>query len=164
MIKIITGPINTGKSSWLLKDYNSKKDNSYVDGFACFKIINNSEHIGYELMHLATGEKCQFIRKINHIPNNWNEAFRLGMHYSFNQEGFDFAKRITDEALAKGVKCFYLDEVAHLELKAQGFSDILKRVLAAKIDLVLVVREALVEKICDKFGIKEYECIKPKFN
>jgi nucleoside-triphosphatase THEP1 len=161
MVKIITGPINTGKTSWLVNDFKSKK---HADGFACKKVKVNDEHIGYELVHLATGETCQFIRKINHIPEGWNEAFRLGMHYTFNKEGFNFAEKICDKALKNKVSCFYLDEVAHLELKDQGFAEILKRILDAKIDLVLVVREALVEKICEKFGIKEYEIIKPNFN
>ena len=161
MIKIVTGPINTGKTTWITRDYKSR---SNADGFACRKIRENDEHIGYELVHLATGETCQFIRKINHIPDGWNEAFRLGMHYTFNKEGFAFANKICDEALANGVSCFYLDEVAHLELKGQGFADILKRVLIAKVDLILVVREALIEKICDAFNIKDYEIVKPDFS
>lgn len=160
MIKIITGPINTGKSTWLEKDFNT---NSNADGFVCRKVRVNNEHIGYEIVHLTNGESRHFIRKIDHIPEKWNEAFRLGMHYSFNKEGFDFANKITEEALSKGVKCFYLDEVAHLELKGQGFANILRRILDAKIDLVLVVREALVEKICETFGIKDYLCQKPDF-
>ena len=161
MVTIVTGPINTGKTTWLIKDFNSREN---ADGFACKKLRINDEHIGYELVHLSTGETCHFISKINHIPADWNEAFRLGMHYSFNQEGFSFADKICDEALAKGVSCFYLDEVAHLELKGQGFADILRRILAADIDLILVVREALVEKICQAFGIKEYKVVKPDFN
>ena len=161
MVTIVTGPINTGKTTWLMKDYASREN---ADGFGCRKVKENDEHIGYELVHLATGETCQFIRKINHISDGWNEAFRLGMHYTFNKEGFAFADKICDEALAKGVKCFYLDEVAHLELKGQGFANILRRILAADIDLILVVREALVEKICQAFDIKDYKVIKPDFN
>ena len=161
MIKIVTGPINTGKTTWLIKDFNSKEN---ADGFACRKVKINGEHIGYELIHLASGESCQFIRKIEHIPENWNEAFRLGMHYSFNKEGFDFANKICEEALSKKVSCFYLDEAGHLELKGRGFADILKKVLAADVDLVLVVREALIEKMCEAFGIKEYVIVKPDFH
>lgn len=161
MVTIVTGPINTGKTTWLINDFKSKEN---VDGFACRKVKINNEHIGYELVHLATGETCQFIRKINHIPDGWNEAFRLGMHYTFNQEGFAFANNICNEALARGVKCFYLDEVAHLELKGQGFADILRRILSANVDLVLVVREALIEKICETFGIKDYKVVKPEFS
>lgn len=159
MIYILTGPINTGKTSWLIDDF---KKRSNADGFACRKVRVNGEHIGYELVHLKTGETCQFIRKIAHIPEDWNEAFRLGVHYSFNKEGAAFAQKITDEALNSKIDFFYLDEVAHLELKGQGFADILKRVLAARIDMLLVVREALVEKITKTFGIKEYEVITPK--
>lgn len=159
MIYILTGPINTGKTSWLIDDF---KKRSHADGFACRKVRVNGEHIGYELVHLKTGETCQFIRKIAHIPEDWNEAFRLGVHYSFNKEGAAFAQKITDEALNSKIDFFYLDEVAHLELKGQGFADILKRVLAARIDMLLVVREALVEKITKTFGIKEYEVITPK--
>lgn len=159
MIYILTGPINTGKTSWLIDDF---KKRSNADGFACRKVRVNGEHIGYELVHLKTGETCQFIRKIAHIPEDWNEAFRLGVHYSFNKEGAAFAQKITDEALNSKIDFFYLDEVAHLELKGQGFADILKRILAARIDMLLVVREALVEKITKTFGIKEYEVITPK--
>ena len=161
MVTIITGPINCGKTSWLLKDYRLKNK---ADGFACAKVRKNDEHIGYELIHLKTGEKCQFIRKINYIPENWNEAFRLGMHYSFNKEGFDLANRITDEALKKGVDCFYIDEVAHLELRGEGFADLIRRILDLRIDLVLVVREALVDKVCEAFQIKDYKLVRPKFD
>lgn len=159
MIYILTGPINTGKTSWLIDDFKKRKN---ADGFACRKVRINGVHIGYELVHLRTGETCQFIRKIEYIPEDWNEAFRLGIHYSFNKEGHAFATRITDEALNNHVDFFYLDEVAHLELKGQGFADILKRVLVSKIDMLLVVREALVEKITDAFEIEDYKVITPK--
>lgn len=162
MIKIITGPINTGKTTWLQEDFKKYTD---ADGFACRKVRLNDEHIGYELLHLKTGELCQFIRKIEHIPADWNEDFRLGIHYSFNKEGGRFAERIVDEALKDNVGRFYIDEIGHLELKNQGFAMLLRRLLSSKIDcLVLVVRESLVEKVCAHFEIKNYKIIKPNFH
>ena len=158
MVNIITGPINTGKTTWILNDF-KKRENA--DGFACRKVRLNGEHIGYELIHLKTSEVCQFIRKIDYIPDGWNEAFRLGMHYSFNKEGQAFAEKIAEEAIYSGIKYFYLDEVAHLELKNQGFATILRKILAAKMNLVLVVRKALVEKICTAFNISDYQLIEP---
>lgn len=160
MIYIVSGSINTGKTSWLLKEFNKYRS---ADGFACRKVRVNGEHIGYELVHLKTGEVCQFIRKIDYIPRDWNEAFRLGIHYSFNREGLAFAKKIANDALSSNADCFFLDEVGHLELKGQGFADILKSMLMAGIDMVIVVREALVEKIVDTFGIGEYKIIIPEF-
>lgn len=161
MIYIISGPINTGKTSWLLQDFKKYPDS---DGFACRKVRENGEHIGYELVHLKSGETCQFIRKIEHIPENWNEGFRLGCHYSFNCEGLSFADKIAENALSNGIQRFYLDEVAHLELRGEGFSEILKKLVAAKIDLVLVVREALVEKLTQAYGISAYKVITPVFD
>ena len=35
MVTIVTGPINTGKTTWLMKDYNSKEN---ADGFGCRKV------------------------------------------------------------------------------------------------------------------------------
>ena len=158
MIKIVTGPINTGKTTWLFEDYKSKEN---ADGFACRKIRANDEHIGYELVQLSTGKTCHFISKVDRIPQNWNEVFRLGKHYSFNKEGLEFAKNIVESSLEKSVKCFYLDELGHLELKGSGFADILKRLLKEKIDLVLVIREGLLEQMCKAFEINDYEIIRP---
>lgn len=156
MITIITGPIDTGKTSWILEDYKKRKNS---DGFACKKVKVNGEHIGYELIHLKNQEVCQFIRKTNHIPSGWNEAFRLGEHYSFCREGQLFAEKIAQEAIDNHVDCFYLDEVGHLELRDQGFSKILKDILAANIDLIMVCREALIEKMCQKYGIHDYQTL-----
>lgn len=161
MIQIITGPINTGKTTWLQADFGKYAN---ADGFACRKVRLNGEHIGYELVHLKTGEICQFIRKIEHIPIGWNEDFRLGANYSFNKEGSKFAAKIVDEALKKNISRFYIDEIGHLELKNQGFAEILKKILVSKIDsLVIVVRESLVDKVCAHFEIKDYKLIKPDF-
>lgn len=158
MIYIITGPINTGKTTWLINDY-PKHSNS--DGFACRKVFSNNIHIGYELIHLYNNESCQFIRKIDYIPEKWSEAFRLGNHYSFNKEGFDFAAKITNDAINKKVSRFYLDELGHLELKNQGFADILKKLLEEKIDLVLIIRESLIDKVVEHYEITEYKIITP---
>ena len=83
------------------------------------------------------------------------------MHYSFNKDGFTFANNIVESALEKGVKCFYLDELGHLELKGEGFANILRRLLKEKIDLVLVIREALLEQMCKTFEINDYTIIRP---
>lgn len=159
--RIITGRVNSGKTGSLAEDF--KKQNLPIgnaDGFACVKVRTaDNIHIGYDLVRLTTAEKCEFIRKIQYLPKNWNEAERLNDNYSFCKEGFDFAKRIFAEAQINDVKHFYIDEVAHLESREAGFSQLIKDCLNSGMKLTIVVRESLVEVVIKKYKIDKYRII-----
>lgn len=158
MIYLLSGPINSGKTSWVLRDFQQYPD---ADGFACKKVWAEGQHIGYDLFHLQTGLSCPFIRTLDHRPPDWDESALLNDRFSFSSAGFLFARHITQNAILNGVKRFYLDEAGHLELRGEGFSHLLHALLGADIDLLIVVRETLVEQMAEVYQLKEFSTINP---
>ncbi|HNW11002.1 MAG TPA: nucleoside-triphosphatase [Candidatus Rifleibacterium sp.] len=158
MIYLLTGPVNSGKTSWVLNDYQNFPE---ADGFACKKVWVGAEMTGYDLFHLKTGLTCPLIRTFNHIPPGWDETARLNDRFSFSSAGLLFARHITQNAILNNVRRFYLDEAGHLEVQGDGFHHLLEALLGADIDLVIVVRETLVERLVAAYGISEYELIRP---
>lgn len=157
MIYIVTGPINSGKTSWILRDFNNHPG---ADGFACKKTWETGQHTGYDLFHLPTGLSCPFIRNPGHLPPDWEEAALLDNRYSFSSAGLLFARHLTQNAILNHASRFYLDEVGPLELNGGGFSHLLEALLGAQIDLVVVIRETLITQIVERFQIESYTVIK----
>lgn len=157
MIYIVRGEINAGKTSWMADDY---RQQIAADGFVCKKVFVGDQHIGYDLEHLSTGERCRFIRKPGFLPKDWHEVAFLAERYSFCAEGFVFAQKIADSALINGCQRFYIDEIGPLELMRQGFHNLLTNLLRNKEpDLVIAVRSSLVEDVRKLFSIDEFELI-----
>ena len=153
MIYIVRGEINAGKTSWMADDYRQQKA---ADGFVCKKVFADAQHIGYDLEHLSTGKRCRFIRKPGFLPEDWHEVAFLAGRYSFCSEGFVFAGKIAETALANGCCRFYIDEIGPLELMQQGFYHLLVRLLRnQQPDLVIAVRSCLVEDVKKLFNIGE---------
>lgn len=157
MIYLLTGPVNSGKTSWVLCDYQNFPE---ADGFACKKVWAGSELTGYDLFHLKTGLTCPMIRTLNRIPPVWEETARLNDRFSFSNAGFLFARHITQNAILNNVRRFYLDEAGHLEVQGNGFHLLLEALLGADIDLVIVVRDTLVERLVATYSISQYELIR----
>lgn len=158
MITIITGSVNSGKTSWLLTD--AAKFNN-AEGFICVKIFENEVHIGYDLVSPAQTESVAFIRRTDFLPAIWNEVENIANTYSFSREGFEFAESAVCRAVAPGNQArFYLDEAGHLEISGRGFAPMLKRLLCAKVDLVVVVRESLLAKFLEAYSVTDYELIR----
>ncbi len=160
MIEIVTGPINSGKSSWMLADF-ARHDSA--DGFICVKVRENDIHTGYDLLRPLDNSRQPFIRKIDHRPPDWNEVAIIGRHYSFCHEGFAFAEMIADQAIKNQVCTFFLDELGPLELSGKGFAPLLTRLLHNPINLVLTVRETLVSQIAERFALRQPRTFKPHF-
>lgn len=155
MIYLVRGEINAGKTSWMAKDFCR---HSNADGFICRKVFKEEKHIGYDLEHLVSGKRCQFIRKPGYIPQNWHEIAFLAEKFSFCAEGFEFANDIAKSALANSCRRFYLDEIGPLELMRQGFYELLGLLLQNQPpELVIAVRSYLVKPVIELFGISEYE-------
>src|SRR5437870_4514526 len=80
--------------------------------------------------------------------------------YVFSTSAFDRAKNILLNALNKKQGWLIIDEAGPLELRGEGFSDVLKEILQQRdmrLQLVLVVRESLVDAVVKFFGIEKYE-------
>lgn len=157
MITIVSADINKGKTTWLKNNYANQQKG---DGFLCIKTFKNEIHTGYDLLHLSTNRQQPFIRKINYLPEIWNEKFRIANIFSFNNEGFAFAEQIANNAIQNKLCPFYLDEIGILELEEKGFYSIFKSLLEANLDIIIAVRYFLVEEVIQKFQITNFKELK----
>lgn len=158
MITIVTGAINSGKSSWMLRDASKYED---VDGFICVKTFVGDTHTGYDLCRPAQKESVAFIRKPAFLPSDWAEAERFEDIYSFSAQGFSFAASIASSVLKNPAETrFYLDEIGFLELADRGFAPQLNALLEANVCLVVAVRDFLLEQVIEKFSIGQHRLVR----
>ena len=73
--------------------------------------------------------------------------------FAFSKAGFEKAIQIIRDAINKE-GWLIIDEIGPLEIKGEGFCDLLKEVLAQRNDkLLLVVREGLLQQVKEYFSI-----------
>jgi nucleoside-triphosphatase THEP1 len=145
MIIILTAPIQSGKTTSLINWSGERNDahgilTPVVAGKRVFMNAQTKEQFPME----ATGEE---------------ETLVVG-RFVFSKAGFDKAIQIIRDAISKE-GWLVVDEIGPLELKGQGFCEILKKVLAVrKENIVLIVREGMAEQVKKYFNIDEAEQVK----
>jgi nucleoside-triphosphatase THEP1 len=140
---ILTGPIQTGKTTSLV-NWSSKRNNVFgiltpvVNG----KRVFMNAHIR-EQFPMEAGE-------------SETEVLPIGK-FVFSKISFDKAEQIIQDSLGeKG--WLIIDEIGPLELKGEGFYNVLKEALKhqwAEQNILLVVRDGLVEKVKEFFQLKD---------
>ena len=147
MIYILTAPVQSGKTTSLIIWSAARKDvygilTPVVNGKKFFMNAQTRERFPME----STGQE---------------ETLTVG-RFIFSKAGFDKAVQIVREAVNKE-GWLIIDEIGPLELKGEGFCDVLKEVLAKRAQkLLLVVRDknGMVEKVKEYFGLTSAEVIK----
>lgn len=140
-IFILTGPVRSGKST-ALQNWSANRNDlqgiitPIVDGNRVFVNVQDGEWFPMETLESETA------------------VLTVG-RYRFSKENFDRAARCIRNALGeKGV--LVIDEVGPLELRGEGFHDVLQEVLASRDNkLLLVVREGLTQQVKEYFQIAE---------
>jgi nucleoside-triphosphatase THEP1 len=155
MIYIITGEINSGKSSYLRYLFHQNRTG---DGFYNRKIFLDSTYIGQEMVHLSTGAICPFSYRLEHVPVPWDELFTY-QDYSFSHNGFLFCRDIINHAVYN-LEPFYIDEIGPLELQEKGLFLDFKELLQTKKDIYVVIRDRCLSDVLEKFKIDHYTILK----
>lgn len=160
MVHIVTGSVNSGKTTKLLSIYQELK---VGDGFILPKIFIQGNYAGQQITRLSTGISRPFSFKKGYVPSNWVEKYCLDA-YSFSKEGFDFAFKTIQDIIIKDLSPIFIDEIGPLELQEKGFYQLLSQLSTKDYSIYISVREALLYAAIKKFRIKEYEIIKIKPN
>ena len=152
MITIITGSINRGKTTKMIKHYQTHQKG---DGFVSLKIMDIDHVNHYEAMKLSTQEKkVIMVHELDFLNKNQEETVKIGpYHLIFN--AFSWIEDEIRKMIQKKVSPIYLDEIGMLELKGEGFHHILCEMLASKLDLILVVRESLCHDVVSTYQMKD---------
>lgn len=158
MINIITGSINSGKTSKLIDIFHSLRKG---DGFYNRKVYIDDYYIGQEIVLISNGESSRWsTRGIK--PQKWQEAFSYET-YSFSREGLEFAENIIASIINLDIEPIYIDEIGPLELQEKGFHKLFKSCLEAKKEVYVVIRESCVEAVIKKYNIENYRIIYSSF-
>lgn len=154
MINIITGDINSGKTSKLIDIFHALGNG---DGFYNRKVYSSGHFIGQEIVRLSSGErKLWSCRK--YTAENWQEVYCYDV-YSFSKEGLNFAEDIIASILRSGTEPIFIDEIGPLELQEKGFHNLFNTCLECGRELYIVIRESCVEAVVNKYNIQDYKII-----
>jgi nucleoside-triphosphatase THEP1 len=140
---ILTGPVQTGKTTSLVKRTEKRNDvygilTPVVDGKRMFMNVQARQLFDMEAAPEEIG------------------VLVIG-RFIFSNKSFDKARQIIHDAIGKE-GWLVIDEIGPLELKGEGFSAILKEALAGqheKQKILLVVREGLIDKVKESFKLKD---------
>ena len=147
MISIVTGDIDSGKTRYVKELYEKTQRG---DGIISLKHIDDEQCIGYDLLHLKTGEHKAFIRLKTKLPDDWKEQCEIG-RFSFSEQGFIFAEKVLD-TIEHGP--IYIDEIGPIEMwYKKGFYNKLKELIENDMDLFLTLRPTLINEFHDEFKL-----------
>jgi nucleoside-triphosphatase THEP1 len=141
-VYILTGRVQTGKTSSLIKWASERKDvygilTPVINGKRVFMNAQSKEQFP---MEAATGEK---------------EVLVTG-RFVFSKANFDKAIHIIRNDMNKK-GWLILDEIGPMELRDEGFSQLVKEIIEQREDKILfVVREGLVVQVRDHFNLEPF--------
>ncbi len=156
MITIITGPINSGKTTKMEDIFKSNREG---DGFITLKLMGNDVVEGFDIMKISSKEIEPFIRRRGNELPEWKENCFLGP-YTVSEEAVNWATKEIEEMINKDMFPIYLDEIGFLELNGKCFYKILKKMLNANGEIYISTRDENLDAVISKFDIKDVKIIK----
>ena len=140
VIVILSGPIQSGKSSALLKWIEGKS----VAGFITPILSGRKVMVNVLTAEVFVYELCE--------PKKG--GVRVGNYY-LCENAFDKAYDILQKAFASRKGWVVIDEIGKLELKGQGHHKALSVLFnGSENNMLLVIRESLLTEVIEKYKIK----------
>jgi nucleoside-triphosphatase THEP1 len=143
-ISIVTGPVHSGKTTFLQKLIKERKNvagilSPVINDFRYFQNCLNGEIKSMEI----TSED----------PN----VLQIG-RFHFSQTAFDWASKILKTAINDHAEVVVIDEIGPLELQNKGFAKLLRDILTQDDfngELIIVIREKILDEVLLFFKIKK---------
>jgi nucleoside-triphosphatase THEP1 len=158
-VTIVTGPIDSGKTSWCRQLAAGKQSFAGVLLAKVYMPTEPKERIGYDAVRIPDFQRIPFARVVGREPSAWQTAERIGQ-FSVSAAALRAVNawliRAADETAG-----IIIDEIGPLELQGKGLSAGLQAVLASPSvqQVYIVVRSGCVEPVCRHFGIDAYDCV-----
>lgn len=140
---LFSGPIHSGKTTRLQK---------FIADKNCDGIIAPVKDGKRYIQRIKTGE-------IKSLETTSDDSIIIGK-YKFSKEVFSWAKEQITKSFENKIDYLVIDEIGKLELKDEGYEPELSKVINQfkvqnNFDLVLVVRDSLVDEVIRKYKLKE---------
>lgn len=155
MINIITGKINSYKTTRIKKIFNEDK---LGDGFISVKTMKDDKVLYYELEHLKTGVKKISIIHTRHYPNHFTNYDQIGP-YVFDLDYLKEVEQAIEEMIEQKIEPLFLDEIGLLEVNKKYFYAILKKIKDSDLEAYITVRDSLLTSLIDVLKLKDYKII-----
>lgn len=158
MIHIVTGRINSGKTTTLTNLYQTTNKG---DGFVSVKRMHYDKVHGYDLMQLSNLATKRFVVHQDYWNNTDKIACQIGP-YLFCQTTISAIEQQVQTWIKQGISPIYLDEIGVLELQDKCFANALNRCIANGVTTYITVRSDLVDDVVNHFHITDYQLIQPQ--
>jgi nucleoside-triphosphatase THEP1 len=146
---IITGNINSGKTTMMEKLYeNEKTKGKSPIGIIARGVFRGKAKVGFDVVNLSTGNSMPLAR----IGREIRGGFSVGK-FTFSNEGLEFARKALLNSKYSDV--VFIDEMGPLELEDKGYANCLKTLLDSR----YIIRSYFVIRK-KKFFSKEFKSIK----
>jgi nucleoside-triphosphatase THEP1 len=155
MLNIVTGRINSSKTTKITEIYNLTKKG---DGFVSIKKMNNDLVHSYDVLRLATNERRRLVIRDIYSDDKEEVCCQIGP-YLFSTKIVGYIEDTIRELITNKVSPLFLDEVGLLELENLCFHNIFTEMLDSGLDVFVTIRKDLLEKMIEKYKIKEYNLI-----
>jgi nucleoside-triphosphatase THEP1 len=156
MIYLLTGPIRSGKTGTLQQWIQSRSD---VDGLLCPDDDQGKRYF----FEIKTSKRF----KLEIDRDNNHDSIVIGP-FTFLNSAFNRANTyLLKAAKDTNVNYFVIDEIGKLELKNSGLHTSAEYIIAAhkkgsNTDLILVVRDTLLQQVIAHYNIVNYQIITTK--
>ncbi len=155
MIHIVTGKMNAGKSTKLGSLYEQIQKG---DGFISVKCMHYDKVHGYEIMQLSNKAFYPLVIRDEFSHQNMEIACQIGP-YLFLKDTLKRIEKDIETMIENKVSPIFLDEIGQLELYDQCFNSIFSKMVESNLELYITVREDLVDKVIEKYNIKQVDII-----
>lgn len=153
MINIITGEIDSGKTSHLRELYNHL---SIGSGYLLTKFYYRGRYAGQNLLDLPDKNDIPFSRLVEYIPEHWQERYRYD-YYSFSSAGIDKAKLIIRKIIENKERTAFIDEIGPLELLREGIYYDFRELINNTENIYVTIRKECINDVIDTFNLINYK-------
>jgi iron complex transport system ATP-binding protein len=146
---IITGEIHQGKTTFAQKivaDLHEQKIR--IAGFFSIGLDENGMRTGFNLIDIESSKQIEL------CSDKKNEKrLKLG-RYFFNPDAISFGNKILESNNIVDKQLIVIDEVGHLELNGQGWSNAIENIIRSNtVPQLWIVRKSLVQKSTRRWNI-----------
>ena len=143
---LLVGGVESGKTATGLRLLSLlRKSDVRAGGFLAPRVLDEDETIGYSLIDLASNTTHPF-------AGLERSDVSVGRFF-ISEKSLAMADHAVSTALREA-QVVFIDEVGRLELEGGGHAPAVRRVLAANVIPILLVREELVDDVVQQFGIE----------
>jgi nucleoside-triphosphatase THEP1 len=147
--------MNAGKSTKLGSLYEQIQKG---DGFISVKCMHYDKVHGYEIMQLSNKAFYPLVIRDEFSHQNMEIACQIGP-YLFLKDTLKRIEKDIETMIENKVSPIFLDEIGQLELYDQCFNSIFSKMVESNLELYITVREDLVDKVIEKYNIKQVDII-----